>query len=270
MVRSIKQVVSWLTPRTRRRRLMTLGFGLVTVAIAATAIIMTRGSHNDPLLANPLQGAAIETERLVQSTHNLEASFGKTSSPPQTARSYLVDLDAMDRSCQRIHYYQQAARQAGVAQDDLSRLNQSDSLCQDLSKLAEASRAEYAPVEPLLTANTHPRRYQTLPPFGGWLRQQHLQDIKTASQQVSRLQPSVDFPFSVPTEVKQLQANIKISHGLGYLPSLEAFQQRVLAERVQYWTTYASLDQLITSLQNQLNGYCQRPGNAKPVLPDCR
>jgi hypothetical protein len=220
---------------------------------------------------DPLTGSAIALGELAETTKALQTNFNTTATTKSLAQDYIRHMEHIEEVCRRIGSHQREGS-GFLKSDDKARIAQADALCEDLAKLAASSRELYVSIEPLLEADTTPRRYELMPPLAKRTRQRHETAIKSGLDRWNRHQPSEDsFPTAILPELKQLQTSVDGSKGLSYLPALRTFQQRLLGERQQYWLAYADLPALQRSLTSQLNGFCQSMDDTvKLLVKECR
>lgn len=231
-------------------RFLVVFIGILLIAL--TVFVWQRASSSR-LNSNPAKGTQVELQKLSATTSKLQASFALQGSA-KAMKNYLIYMRGIQTSCTRINTYY-GTWKAGANKDSADLFNQSHDLCSDLTKLASFSTALYTPLKPLLTADTTPHRYQTLPPFAGHMRSGH---SKLTSQALAALKSffagrgvnnEVDFPSDAVSNLTQLQNAMTHSSGLGYLPALRTFQLQMAGERERFWVQYASLGDLQQTLK---------------------
>lgn len=237
----------------RHHRIIGAAIAVGLVAATSYQLVQARRLAKDPVLQT-----AAQLKVLTVAIQDLETTVtGNPRPSKQATRHYLSLLQRINRSCQLVATQQLAASQE-LPETTSDRLKETNELCQDLSNLVKASQLVYQTTAPLMTANAKPRLYETLTPLSHHTRRRHEAAVKQAMATLDKQGTGqIDFPFAVKDELKTLQASIESSRGLGYMPALLTFQQRQLAERQQYWQTYASLPLLKKATVNQLNSYCQ-------------
>ncbi len=243
-----------------KRRIPLILLSLFIIGLGPSVFIYSR--QDEAYHENTLVGLAIALDGLQETTKDLEASFSAgPKSSGKTVKEYLRYLKRIQKHCDQVTYYSDAKNQAELPDTEANRLKESASLCQDLSKLATASESRYAAVSKLLTASAKPRRYQKFPLFRSNTRKQHESAVSSAQNSIKQVDMgTVDFPFSILSELNSFETALKDSQGLDYMPSLNTFQQRVLGERQQYWMVYADLPALEHLLSIQHGAYCQALG----------
>lgn len=191
------------------------------------------------------------TAQLLDSANDLQQSFGEQHDAARTTRTYLNLMDQIVYNCNAINGLRVTNNQSLGNQ-----LKNSQALCKDLTSLAEESISIYRPAEKLLLANAKSKRYQTLPPLKSITRDRHLAYSTQAIEQISNDGFSPALPTRSLELLEQLNKDIQNSKDLAYYPSLAKFQNQLLAERQQYWSSYADLADLIAGLNSQLDNYC--------------
>jgi hypothetical protein len=247
--------------------LIWLGSGL---ALLIAAGLIYNISRPDKLAANPAIGAAVTTFRLIDTVNELQKSFSQMNNPGQITDQYLGYMKAIQEDCRTINRYQAAIKQVKVSDATVLSLTNSVALCKDLTKLAADSSKIYSPSRPILSASTSLKRYQTFSVFKNRIRNQHVKAVNQAISQLKKVLPTIEFPSTSLTQLKQLQTNIKSSRDVAYLPGLQSFQSQLLAERHQYWTEYGDLPRLTQSLESQSEGYCQNLQQEGIILTSCQ
>lgn len=220
----------------------------------------------------PLNGAAVATYDLSATAQELQQSFASMSNDPKTTTSDYIDyMSRIQHDCNNILQYKSALQRTGSSSEIMQLLNSSASLCADLTKLANDSKHIYSTAGPLLSASTRIKRYQTLPFIKNRIRSSHTAHVTTAITELSKLDASNndDYQSSALPLLRQLQASMKGSQGLGYFPALQNLQNQLFAERQQYWMGYAGLASLQEALKSQLNNYCQAIGSQASSLKAC-
>ena len=243
------------------------------VILATLGYVSIQQAHRHQLNANPDRGATLATADLLATANHLQESFDKPGASDrsgQATRTYLGYLADMQRDCHDLGRYQISAQQAGATEAFINHLNDSSKLCTDLSKMASDSNTIYTSVLPLMTANTHLKRYQTIPPLTSLIRQRQTAEVTSSIKQLSAPVQTMDYPTQSIELLKQLQASIQNSRGLSYYSAVSTFQNQLLVERQRYWTDYADLGALIHTLQIQLNRYCQSLPIQGELLHACR
>ncbi len=255
----------WKLPRKPTRAaviaviLLCLGFGALQ--------LLPSHSSSPSLQDNPLNGTALEIHELHQATSKLHENLLGNSNSSKRFKEYLALLQTITTACGRIQTYQEKARDSTIPADTLVQINNSNTLCSDLSDLASDSLSLFEPLEPLLTTDATPRRYQTLPPWGSRMRMRHIAAAKQALDTLkSGNQLNKDFPSITVQELKVLNEAMDKSKGLSYLPTLNAFQLKTAGDRQHYWLSFADISSLVRTLQNQQDSYCK----AVPNLAFCK
>lgn len=263
-----------LWPWTRLKlKLWQKVLGLSIVILATLGYALLQLNHQHQIDAHPDRAATLATADLLATANHLQESFDKPSAsdrPGQATRTYLGYLADMQRDCRDLGRYQVSAQQAGTAEATINHLNDSTKLCADLSKLASDSSTIYTSVLPLMAANPHLKRYQTIPPFTNLIRQRHTAEVTSSIKRLSGTVRAMDYPTQSIVLLKQLQASIQSSRGLAYYPAVGTLQNQLLVERQRYWTDYGDLGALIHALQIQINRYCQSLPAKDASLQACR
>jgi hypothetical protein len=218
---------------------------LVTVSFALTV----RKPESDPV-----KGTRSELVHLQKDAAKLHGSFNSQASSAAKAKSYFAYVSNMAASCDKIAAYNKSWQKNHADNTDTALMNQSDALCQDISKLTTFSQATFVPLKPLLLADSTPRRYQTLWPFAGRTRSAHekaaSEALHTLRQNTTSSADSIDFPSEAVSELSQLKTAIENNKGLDYMPALHTFQERMRGERERLWLQYAGLSSLEQILEN--------------------
>lgn len=223
---------------------------------------------DDALQKDPTVGMAIEANTLEAAVTKLKDSLYSDAGPAETTSEYLDHLESINTSCARISDYNSASK--GMEPAHISHTNQTVAICRDLTKLSGASSSIFSAVEPLLTASTKPRRFQTLSPVANRTRGNHKSVVNEAQEDIRKINlKEVDYPFAASAELQTLEQAIDDSKGLDYLPALRKFQLQILGERQQYWVTYADIESLQRSLKVQGDGFCQAL-NTKQTVSECK
>ena len=255
----------WKLKKDKLRWLKTLLIGLVV--LAASAVVLHFASRSHP--TSPDQAALQATSQLATTLDKLSQSFNEPQTDPgRNAKQYIGYMDSITAECHdisqankdgqtRLQTNAQASSNAAVQLATLERLNASNKLCSDLSKIAGNSMIIYKSLLPLLTISPTLKLYQTLPLIKSNLRDHQLATVAEASDQLNKQTASITFPTAAPALLKQLLFDMHKSRGLSYLPGLRSVQYQLVAERHAYWTDYIGLALLQQSLQKQLTGYCQ-------------
>lgn len=234
-----------------------LKYVLISPVIVGLMIVLGLWYHHvHRPVTNPDIGAAQATRALLTNVHQLKVSLNQPVTSTKDVGIYIQYMSNLIQTCQTVQHYNQLA----ISQNynlTVARLATSSQTCNDLSKLATNSAVIYVYIKPLLSIDPHLKRYQTIYPIVNITRQRQLNEVSKASKQLHGLVSQVDFPTTVVEALKQLEVTIKHSQGLTYYPQLLTFQQKLLAERQQYWLDYADIGGLEQSLQTQLDNYCQ-------------
>ena len=207
-------------------------------------------------VTNPDIGAAQATHALLANVQQLKVSLNQPVTSTKDVGIYIQYMSNLVQTCQTIQHFNQLAISQNIP-STVARLATSSQTCNDLSKLATNSAVIYVYIKPLLSIDPHLKRYQTIYPIVNITRQRQLNEVSKASNQLNGLVSHIDFPTTVVEALKQLEVTIKQSQGLTYYPQLLTFQQKLLAERQQYWLDYGDIGGLERSLQMQLSDYCQ-------------
>lgn len=243
----------------RKNRTATIIVGVVFLVALGTLLFM---------LFRPIsvaQRAANDTLRLSNDIEDLEKSLGQPGSSSQTIKTYLHHLTAIQKRCENIRRDTLAIKDDGTSSETVTSVvtNTSD-LCKDVDTLAGDSLDIYQTVSPLLMIDTKLKAYQTLPFVRDRIRSANTSAVTSALAGLGGKQKlASDFPTSIPTWTKELDNTVKTSHHLDYLVALRHYQEQVLAERQQYWTTYGDIHALAEELSHQLGRYCQELGLSK-------
>lgn len=199
--------------------------------------------------------------RLSRHIQQLEASFNQPADS-SAAAAYVRTLKDIDQDCRNIAAIDPQPSADTQEWQDL--LSKSRLLCKDLMPLLTETHHIYASTLPLLGASTAPQRYQTIPLIKERIRKGHAQ---SADQALAALQNAnqashneVVFPTRAPLLLTELKAAMQRSDGLSYLPALQSFRLQLLDERQQFWTAYADINGIKTSLMGIQKDYCQAPG----------
>jgi hypothetical protein len=157
--------IGWQQLRQLNKGLQRLVILACTIALITAVAQLYQSYSSSKLQANPVKGTAIEVSKLLDLTIQLDRTIHDMRSS-QSTRQYVRDLNNIEKTCQRINKYTSTKPTTKLLEDDESRFNQSQELCQDLSQLSKESKKIYLTIEKLLMANAKPRRYQTFPPIG--------------------------------------------------------------------------------------------------------
>jgi hypothetical protein len=247
--------------------------GLSIIILATLGYVLIQQAHQHPLDANPDRAATLATSDLLATANHLQESFDKPGASDhsgQTTRAYLGYLAEIQGDCRDLGGYLTTAQQAGAAEATINHLNDSSKLCADLSTMTSDSHTIYTSVSPLMTANHHLKRYQTIPLFANQIRQRQTAEVALSIKQLSGLVQAIDYPTQSVVLLKQLQTSIHSSRGLSYYSAVGTLQNQLLVERQRYWTDYGDLGALIHTLQIQLDRYCQSLPAQGASLQACR
>lgn len=245
-----------------------MGLILLIVISILSLVMWYTTSRTAVIEKDPVVGVAKETSTLMLAVTNLKDSLYRDLSPSKTTHEYLDHLASISTSCERISAY--SANSKGLDQAHISRMNQITAMCDDLTKLSSTSSSILSSIQPLLTASTKPRRFETLSPIANRTRNNHKSEVKRAQESIRKIDfKEVDYPFSAGAELQILEQAIDESKGLDYLPALRKFQLQTLGERQQYWVTYADIESLERSLKVQGDGFCQAL-NSKQTVSECK
>jgi len=244
-----------------------ISVALVTTIIGAAIVYGTTTLHH--LDKNPVKGTAVEIQTLLDLTGQLGAS-PNSNNPGQATRDYVDHLRAIEQSCQNIHAYKQISKTSKLSEADRGHVNQSNDLCNDLTKLTAQSETKYVAILPLMNTDTSLRRYQKIGFIARHIKQKHL-DATTNAISTLKKSPTQenDFPSTAITDLEQLKTAIQTSHELNYLLELRKFQADLLAERQRFWGPYADSASLKRSLEAQFTGYCQSLQASDTPLKQC-
>lgn len=250
----------------RKRQKVTL----IVVLILVTAFLALLLNLHYNSVKDPYSSTVVQISRLVPLVKDVQQT-PNSREPTKSTYNYIHDLKLIKKRCKQIQEYNQATTPLQLDSTKRSILNQSRDLCTDLIRLADYSLVIYSSAEPLLSARTTARRYETFRPLSTHIRQRHLDAIKNAFNELKKAPAGdIDFPSSSKNELEKLQAGIQDSKGLAYLPSLQQFQMNMLAERQRFWGPYANATQLTKSLQLQLDAYCQTLADSKSRPSECK
>jgi len=240
---------------------------IITVLVIAGALVLISAYiKQNSLQTDPVKGTAIETYNLLNATQLLRDEIYHKDD----VDTYLKRLDEIQHACGRIDRYYGMSQAKDVSEANKNNISQSKDLCKDLVSLSSYSEIIYVSMRDLLSADSTPRLFQTLPPFSTITRQKHIKAANEASIYTDLLKKhDVDFPSSAADDLSKLQAAIKNSKGVAYLPNLKIFQAQLLGERQQFWASYASIDALMHSLQVKLDAYCGSLNNANSTIRQC-
>ncbi len=239
--------------------------------IALLCVVLFFFGANELRPKNSFIQSAQAIADLKRATGELRILLQDTSSgSDQIARKYIFYLDRMEQSCQHVAVATNGPDFASLTSAEIGSMKQSLALCNDLVMLVAASKKQYDTLQPLLTADASPPRYQTLPPFKNQMKQHHTKVVESALKQLSPASSDkTAFPSTAASELKQLRTSVKNSPGLSYLPNLEAFQLKMAGERQHYWSAYADIDSLEHSLTTQLSRYCSANEVKKRLSYQC-
>jgi hypothetical protein len=178
-------------------------------------------------------------------------------------------MQDLNQTCKTMYYYKELATQQQNA-TALARLTVSTKLCDDLTKLTNDSIIIYTSTLPLLSTDPHAKRYQSFPPIKNATRARQIKQVAASIEQLTKPVNKMQYPTQVLVFLSDLQTTIKNSKGLAYYPSLLTFQQKLMAERQQYWIDYGDLGGLGNALNNQLQTYCQNLKSAGTDISLCK
>jgi hypothetical protein len=245
----------------------------ITIVVIAGVLVARVNSYKTPdqMTAHAIAG-------LLKTSDKLKASLESTPSG-ETVGQYLDYMDEFEGSCRQINHANDTAKkaalnaeaaEAAINKGSYARLENAVSLCKDLGPVVADTKSIYKAVEPLLAASTTTKRWQTLPWLKDSRRDRDLKHSEQAVEQLNSRVKKIEYPTHALTESKQLQTAIVHSKGLNYLPSLSRFQDQLLAERVQYWTSYAGLSNMRQNLKIQLEQSCLGLKAAGNSIKECK
>lgn len=241
---------------------------VAALILVGSSVVLLHLRHD--VANDPYRSTGVEISKLIPLVTDLQAA-PDTSNPGRSTRLYIRNLHMVKQHCQRIQAYNKATTSLQLDTTQQSIINQSRDMCADLVRLADYSLSIYTPTETLLSAHTTPRRYETLQPISKHIREQHLAATENALYELQQVSTNdIDFPSSSRHDLAKLEAAIKDSKGLDYLPSLRQFQMNLLSERQRFWGPYANAAQLNKSLQSQLDAYCQTLDGGKSQPGECK
>ncbi len=255
------------------RRIPMWVFASGIVAILVLAVLIWRHViAQRALYAEPAVGAAIVNSDLHETTLKLRDSFGKTDTfnSKSNTEDYLDYMSRLREDCSEIHRYSTQVTQASTDSTPLSQyLTKSDQMCDELFALtADTIRITQAAL-PLLVADSHLKRYQTLPIVSGNIRNSHLKVTRDVIDQLPSVLDRVDYPTQLKSYAEQLKQSMDSNKGLSYLPALANFQTQMYSERQRFWNDDAELGSLINALGVYQERYCQNLANSGKKLPVC-
>lgn len=250
--------------KTRLRRYWKRGAALLVVVIAVIVFLSMPSSVSLP--SNADQGGAIITYDLLQTTQKMQQSFqADNNNAPSVSRQYVKFLNDLATDCKNLKHYKGSSLSGGTA----SRMASSFGLCTDLSPVVTNSQTIYNATFPLLTTSPNVKFYQTLPIIKSIVRNHATSSVNKALNKLKGRVTKMSFPTAVLQDLNQLQTAMKTSPGLSYYPALQNFQNQLLSERVQYWTDYVGISDLVSVLKNELSTYCQNLKQVS-VAPACK
>lgn len=240
-----------------------LGVVCFVAVVVGAGYFATHRPRN--LASQPELGGTLTTAHLLTTVSNLYDSFSRANpSASKSTRNFIANMNDIERECADIKTY---ARQ--VKQQDSSPtaqyLQKSDTLCDDLTKVARDIKEINIAILPVMNISNAPKRYQTLGPMRDKTKNDHKKAVHTALAQISFRKPQTDFESDAQTSLRSLETTINGAADLTYYPAVNKFQSQMIAERQRYWVNYGDIVNLKQALSKQLTRYCQSLPNGNQV-----
>ena len=169
-------------------------------------------------------------------------------------------MDQLVSECNKITFLNQKAQQLQVENDLYALTEQHAKLCGDLGKVAAYSANQYRQALPALQARSTIYRYEKLPLFSNNVNKKVRTAMEKAAANLKSIavDPTVD--RSSTTSLQQaVSSNIpsaNIKDPSVSISKLQAAQQQMLAQRVDFWQSQIGIESLQSVEQKAVNDSC--------------